>query len=117
MLAPVFKGLPCLVELLLGGGAGSQQPFLPLELALLIVRSGLGGSDISPFLVVGRLQRVNLEAHSGELRFGLIYRDLEWARVKPKEHLTRGNVLIVLDVDFDDSAGNVGADGNPRGLT
>ena len=35
--APGFIGLPRLIELLLGGGAGSEQAFLPLELALLVV--------------------------------------------------------------------------------
>ena len=37
LLAPVFIGLPRLIELLLGGGARSEQALLPLELALLII--------------------------------------------------------------------------------
>jgi hypothetical protein len=37
LLAPGFIGLPRQIVLLLGGGAGSEQAFLPFELALLIV--------------------------------------------------------------------------------
>ena len=33
LLASAFIGLPRLIELLLGGGTGSQQAFLPFELA------------------------------------------------------------------------------------
>ena len=44
-----------LFELLLGGGAGSDQPLLPLEFVLLIVDSGLRRLHIGSFLVIGRL--------------------------------------------------------------
>ena len=77
---------------------------------LLVIDCRLGSPGLSPFLVIGRLQRVNLEPHGGELRFGLIYRNLEWARVKPKQQLACANFLIVFDVDFDDPPGNIGAD-------
>ena len=36
--------------------------------------------------------------------------------IEPKEHLAGIHLLIVLDVDFDDPAGNIGADRDPRRL-
>ena len=41
LLLAGFVGLPRLIELLLGGGAGGVQALLPLEFVLLVVDRGL----------------------------------------------------------------------------
>ena len=103
-------------ELLLRGGTGSDQALLPLEFVLLIVDHSLGCPRIGPFLVVGRLHRVNLEPHRCQLRLGFLDRDLERPLIDLKEHLCGGDPIVVVNIDFDDTAGDVGADRDPRGL-
>src|SRR5215472_11180923 len=59
---------------------------------------------------------MNLVAHRGQLRLGLLDRDLERSLINTKKHLTGCDPVIVVNIDFDDAAGYVGADRDTRGL-
>jgi hypothetical protein len=59
---------------------------------------------------------VDLEAHGGELRLGFLDRDPEGSLIEAEKHLAGVDLLIVRDVDFDNAAGDVGADRYSCGL-
>jgi hypothetical protein len=102
-----------LFELLLRGGTGGNQALLPVEFVLLIVDHSLGCPGISPFLVVGRLHRVNLVPHGRQLRLGFLDRNLERSLIDAKKHLAGGNPIVVVNIDLDNAAGYVRADRDP----
>ena len=113
--------LPGDLEVRLGafiGGAGGEvrceQSFLAREFAPVEIGRIAGGEGVGQLLAIGRLQRLDLHARTGQPRLGLGHGEPVGLRIDAEQQLAFADPLVVLYPDLHDLAGHPGIDRVPR---
>ncbi len=104
------------IDLCLRGDARAEQALLAVVLGLLKGERVLGRRELRLALPVVRLQRVDLQSRGGELRARLFDGNAKRRVVEAEQHVAFVNRLVVAHRDGVDATGDVGADGDARGL-
>ncbi len=98
----------CLLELRARADARLQQVLLALELVLLIGECGARGGYARELLPIGGLGGADLHARCSQLGLRLLHGDAKRPLVEAKQHLPALHGLVVVHVQLDHAAGNVG---------
>src|SRR5579871_5140070 len=111
-----LESMDSTVDLQLRRDPGDQQFLLAVSFASLIVERLAGRGQLSLTLAVARLQRLDLQSRTRQLRFSLLHCYAKRLSIDPEEYIALVDSLIVMDIHFQHATGDVGADRNARSL-